>query len=72
MIRTLGAHSKSEIEWAAIQFFSENKKVFLLYLAPGKFIVIPKRVCSVEQVSELHSLLLTKTNPESALIENIV
>src|SRR5664279_5460645 len=44
-IRSEGSGTKSEINWSAIQSLSENDKVFLLYLAPAKFIVIPKRVC---------------------------
>jgi hypothetical protein len=42
IIRTQGPHSKSEINWKAIRSFSEDMKSFLLYLTPGKFIVIPK------------------------------
>lgn len=53
-------HTKSEIEWKAIRRFSENKKVVLLYLAAGKFIVIPKRVCSPEQIEELRQLFQAK------------
>jgi hypothetical protein len=56
LIRTQGPHSKSEINWNAIQYFSEDMKSFLLYLAPGKFIVIPKRVCAYEQIEELRTL----------------
>jgi hypothetical protein len=64
-IRTQGPHSKSEIDWKAIQFFSEDLKSFLLYLAPGKFIVIPKRVCTSEQVEELRTLLLRRVAPDN-------
>jgi hypothetical protein len=60
LIRTQGPHSKSEIEWKAIQSYSEDKRVFLLYLAPGKFIVVPTRVCAEEQISELRTILLQK------------
>jgi len=56
IIRTQGPHSKSEINWKAIRSFSEDMKSFLLYLTPGKFIVIPKRVCANEQVEELRAL----------------
>ncbi|MGD0730767.1 MAG: YcxB family protein [Terracidiphilus sp.] len=59
-IRMQGPHSKGEIEWDAIQSYSEDKSVFLLYLAPGKFIVVPTRVCSEYQVSELGTILTQK------------
>jgi len=57
LIRVTGPHSSSVIEWKAIKSFSEGKKVFLLYLAPGKFIVVPTRACSEEQVGELRTIL---------------
>ena len=56
-IRCKNEHSKSEMEWAAIQRTAEDKKSLLLYLAPGKFLVVPKRVCSAEQIDELRALL---------------
>lgn len=56
-------YTKSEIEWKAIRRFSENKKVILLYLAAGKFLVIPKRVCSPGQVEELRQLFQAKISP---------
>jgi hypothetical protein len=62
-IRTQGPHSKGEIGWKAIQFFSEDLKSFLLYLAPGKFIIIPKRVCTSEQVEELRTLFQRRVAP---------
>lgn len=62
-IHMTGAHTKSELDWNAIKRFRENKIVFLLYLAPARFIVIPKRAISEGQVAELRSLLLGKTLP---------
>jgi hypothetical protein len=66
LIRTQGPHSKSEIDWKAIQSFSEDMKSFLMYLAPGKFIVIPKRVCASEQIEELRALLQRQVQPSTA------
>jgi hypothetical protein len=57
MIRTKGLHARSEMEWTAIQSSSEDSKAFLLYLAPSRFFVIPKRVCTNEQMNELRTLL---------------
>ncbi len=59
-IRAVGAHSKSELEWSAIQSHSEDKNVFLLYLAPARFLPVPKRFCTVDQVNELRLLLENK------------
>ncbi len=52
-----GMYPKSEIEWQAIQRLSEDKNIVLLYLAPGKFIVVPKRVCTSGQAEELRTIL---------------
>ena len=57
MIRSKGLHTRSEMEWTATQSSSEDSKVFLLYLAPARFVVIPKRVCTNEQMNELRTLL---------------
>ena len=56
MIRTSTTNTKGEVQWAAIRSFSEDKKSFLLYIAPAKFFVIPKRVCSEDQINQLRSL----------------
>lgn len=56
LIRCQSEHTKSEIEWAAIKRFAENKKSFLLYLMPGKFLIVPKRICSARQIDELRAL----------------
>ena len=62
VIRMEGLHTKSEVEWSAIKSFSEGDKGFLLYLAPVRFIAIPKRVCTDEQVHDLRTLLQNKVN----------
>jgi hypothetical protein len=56
MIRVQAARMRSEVQWQAVRSFSENEKVFLLYLAPAKFMAIPKRICSEQEISELRSL----------------
>jgi len=56
-IRMASANSKSEMSWPAFRSFRENDTIYLLYTAPGKFLVIPKRACSPEQVEEIRSLV---------------
>jgi hypothetical protein len=62
------AHAKSDIEWAGIQRTAEDKRLFLLYTAPGKFITVPKRAFVNGQVEELRALLEAKvSNHENRL-----
>jgi hypothetical protein len=56
-IRARGLDTKSEVGWSAIQSFSEDSKTFLLYLAPARFLPVPKRFCTDEQIKELRLLL---------------
>jgi len=56
---------KSEIDWTAVLFFSENSKIFMLYIAQANFIAIPKRVCTEAQIEELRSLFRRKIRPAS-------
>ena|SRR5579871_2294694 len=46
--------------WAAAKNFRESEKVLLLYVAPAIFYIIPKRVLSPDQLSELLVLLNKK------------
>lgn len=64
-IGTEGQYSKGEMEWKGIHFFREDKNVFLLYLAPAKFLAIPKRVCTEEQITEFRSLLSRQVKPKT-------
>ena len=57
IIRTKCLHSRSEIEWTAIQSSTEDNLMFLLYLAPARFLAIPKRVCTEQQINGLRTLL---------------
>jgi len=63
-LRTTGEHSKSEIKWSAIRSFSEDKACFLLYLAPARFLILPKRFCSSTQVDELRALFGECVQPQ--------
>jgi hypothetical protein len=67
-IHTRGLHTRSEVEWAAIQSSSEDNKTFLLYLAPARFLVIPKRACTNEQAGELRKLLQDKVKRNSVAV----
>jgi hypothetical protein len=58
-----GRNTKSEMSWAAIQFYRESEAVVMLYLAPAKFVAIPKRVCTETQVGELRTILRQKMQP---------
>jgi hypothetical protein len=57
MIRVQAENTSSEFTWKAVQLFREDQKVFMLYLAPAKFIALPKRAFTPEQIAELQSLL---------------
>jgi len=67
-IRMQGLHTKSEVDWGAIKSFSEDDKGFLLYFAPGRFLAIPKRVCTEEQVNELRTLLQSKVTNDGVAV----
>jgi hypothetical protein len=55
-IRMAGGNTKSEIDWAAVRSMAENERVFMLYIAPAKFIAIPKKVCGSDQIEEFRQL----------------
>ena len=59
-------HMKSELDWSAVQSFREDGKVFMLYLAPAKFVAIPKRACTKVQIAELRAILPQKVPPAAA------
>lgn len=56
LIRIREQGARGEVEWSALRSFAENEKLFLLYLAPARFIQIPKRVCTADQADELRNL----------------
>jgi len=56
IIRIRSATMSTEVQWQAVRSYSENKKLFLLYLAPAKFIAIPKRICLEPEIDELRRL----------------
>jgi len=58
-----GQYSSGHMDWKAIHSFREDEKVFLLYLAPARFIAIPKRAGTEEQATELRSLLSRQVGP---------
>ncbi len=56
----LPGHSKSTLEWAAVKSFYEGAKIILLYFAPTRFLVIPRRVLTLDGHAELMELLKRK------------
>jgi YcxB-like protein len=64
-IRVEAENMSSEFNWKAVQKYRENKSVITLYIAPAKFIIVPKRVLTTEQQHELHSLLASQVTGKS-------
>jgi hypothetical protein len=64
-IRYEGPNAKTEYAWSAIRSFAEDASTFALYLAPAKFIIISKRLCTPEQINELRALFQQKVAPAS-------
>ena len=62
-VRMVSTNFKSEINWSAFRALRENDKVFLLYIAPGKFLVVPKRACSLEQIGEIRTMPALRVQP---------
>lgn len=54
--------ARSELQWRAVQSLRESREVMLIYLAPAKFIVVPKIACSAGQVEAIHSLFSQNTS----------
>jgi hypothetical protein len=50
-------YAKSTVEWQAVRHFQEGRKSILIYIAPTRFFVIPKRVLAEGQREELIGLL---------------
>ena len=55
-IRSSTEGTRGEVEWSAIQTVREDQTLILIYLAPAKMFMIPKRVCSSQEVENLHQL----------------
>ena len=59
-----GQYINGAMDWRAVKSYRENDKVFILYSAPARFSIIPKRACTDEQISELRTILRQKIQPE--------
>jgi hypothetical protein len=57
--------SSSRLEWPAILGTIESETTLLLYLAPARFLIIPKRFLEGSQLSDLTTLLREKNVPVS-------
>jgi len=64
-IRINAENTSSELNWKAIESYREDKNVFLLYLAPAKFIALPKRALTPQQIVELRSMLTRQVRTAS-------
>lgn len=65
-IHSESSNTKTNISWNALHSFAENKHLFMLYLAPARFIAIPKHVCTAQQIDELRSLFQRCIPPKAA------
>jgi YcxB-like protein len=65
-IHSESSNTKTDIAWNAVQSFAEDKHLFMLYLAPAKFIAIPKRICTVQQIDDLRILFQRYIRPKDA------
>jgi len=63
-IRSTTQGTRGEIEWSAIRALREDEKLLLIYLAPAKMFMIPKRVCTPAQIEELRQLCQSRTTPQ--------
>ena len=64
-IMTATDNSASEIGWKAIHDVNQDSNLFMLYLAPAKFLAIPKRICSAAQIEELNQLFASQVLPKA-------
>ena len=62
-IHVEGENADTELSWKGVQSYLEDQKTFLLYWAPAKFMILPKRSFTPEQISQLQSLLARKSVP---------
>jgi hypothetical protein len=58
-INTDAGIASSNLSWNAYLRYVESDKVFLLYTAPGCFVIIPKRVLQPSETDELRQALQT-------------
>jgi len=49
-------NTRSECAWSAVQAIREDQNVLMLYIAPAKFIMIPKRCCTPPDLDEVKRL----------------
>ena len=61
-IRVETENMSTDFNWKAVQNYRENQSVITLYIAPAKFLIVPKRVLMPEQQRELQSLLASQVS----------
>jgi len=67
LIKVQEGATRSELEWSAIQFIREDKNVLMLYLAPAKFLLVPKRCCPAQTLDEVKRLYNSSRSVMSAV-----
>jgi len=55
-IKAQEGHTRSEFDWSAVHSIREDRHVIMLYIAPAKFLMIPKRCCSQQETDEVKRL----------------
>jgi hypothetical protein len=55
-----GAISRMQWSWAAFIKFAESEKLFLIYLSPCAFVILPKRILSPDESDHFRELLRQK------------
>jgi YcxB-like protein len=56
-ISITASNTKSEFTWQVVKSCLENDKTILLYVAPAKFILLPKRAIRENDLNRLHDLI---------------
>ncbi len=64
-ISAIPARSEARVHWSALVDFAEDKKVTLLFLAKNRFLFIPKRALTLEQLESLRALAAPQRQKKS-------
>jgi hypothetical protein len=56
LLKLQEGNTRSECTWSAVQAIREDQNVLMLYIAPAKFIMIPKRYCMPQDIDEVKRL----------------
>jgi len=59
-IKTVFATGNSNLSWRTYTKYRETATLFVLYVSPARSTMIPKRVMTSDQITQLRSLLASK------------